>query len=98
MNLSLAIERNTAFAWLALGTMILLSVPLIAMQVTTEVQWSLMDFAVIALLMLSCGSAFIIVARRTTPIRRKYVGMLMLFLLLAIWVELAVGVFFNIGH
>ncbi len=91
------IMRNTVFAWLAIGTCFILLVPLAAMQVTEEVNWSIMDFVTMGALLFGAGSIFVLVARK---VPRKYwlaIGMLVALALLYVWAELAVGIFTNLG-
>jgi len=57
------------FAWIALGTGFVLPVPLIAMQVTEEVNWGILDFVIMGALLFSAGSIFVLVARKMP---RKY--------------------------
>jgi len=69
-------------------------IPLIAMQFTTEVHWTAVDFIVAALLLLGFG--FLIAFVWNTLASSKYrifivVGILLVLLLL--WTELAVGIF-----
>ena len=91
------IDRNRIFAWIALATALLLLVPLVAMQFTKEVQWTLLDFIVMAALLSGIGSAFVIVARRISPKLRLPIGIAFAVAFLYIWAELAVGIFTNIG-
>lgn len=78
----------------ALGTGLLLLVPLAAMRLTGEVNWSGFDFAVAGVLLAGTGMAWVLAARvvRGAP-RRLAVGLALAALLAAVWVELAVGVF-----
>lgn len=41
------IMQNKVFLWIALATGLILMIPLIAMQITNEVNWTLSDFTVI---------------------------------------------------
>ena len=95
-NVSL-LSSNSIFAWIALGTALLLLVPLVAMQFTNEVQWTLSDFIVMGALLSGIGSAFVIIARRILPKHRLPTGIALLALFLYIWAELAVGIFTNFG-
>ena len=78
-----------------LGTTVaLLSLPLIAMQFTQQVDWSLGDFTVMAILLVGLFTAIELTLRLSTGQRRKlfYVAVLLLVFLL-IYAELAVGLF-----
>jgi hypothetical protein len=72
----------------------LLFIPFLAMQMTTEVNWSLLDFMIMGALLLGTGFICELVLRKVTTVKYRILlclGILALFLL--IWVELAVGVF-----
>lgn len=74
--------------------MSLLLIPLIAMQFTEEVNWSLFDFFVAGLLLVGAGLLIEYVSRRVSgAIKRKLViaGIVVLFVL--VWAEMAVGIF-----
>lgn len=83
-----------------LGTAMILLVPLVSMQLTGEVAWTGVDFAVAAVLLAGAGFTCIRAARRAARLRRwqqvATVGALAL-VFAAVWVELAVGVFFSFG-
>jgi Kef-type K+ transport system membrane component KefB len=73
---------------------LLLSVPLIAMEFTTEVNWSLADFLVAALLLTSAGLAVEFALRTLKTKRARWIACgVILFVLCLVWVEMAVGVF-----
>lgn len=77
------------------GTLaLLLLIPALAMQFTSEVNWSVSDFVIMGGLLATLGLGIEIVMRllRDWPARLA-AGMGVLLLFLAIWVELAVGVF-----
>jgi hypothetical protein len=76
----------------ALVTGIILLIPLIAMQYTTEVNWGLGDFVIMGALLFGTGSAFVILTAYSDNFIYKIamvaaVGSTFLF----IWVNLAVG-------
>tara|TARA_R110002072_G_scaffold48716_16_gene133267 strand:+ start:10434 stop:10718 length:285 start_codon:yes stop_codon:yes gene_type:complete len=73
---------------------LLLLLPLIAMQFTEEVSWSLFDFGIAAFLLF--GTGFLCEVVWSNVKTRKNQILLcgaLLFLLFIIWAELAVGVF-----
>lgn len=73
---------------------VLLLVPLIAMQFTNEVDWKLGDFLVMGVLLLGTGLLCEIVIRRTKSIKQRIIFCgVILFALLIVWAELAVGLF-----
>lgn len=81
-----------AILWGTLGMVLL--IPALAMQFTREVNWSASDFVIMGLLLGTLGLGIEAVMRlaRTWPARLA-AGTAVLFVFLAIWVELAVGVF-----
>lgn len=75
-------------------TALLLSIPLIAMQFTQEVNWSVGDFAAGALLLLTAGTAIVLGMRLAATGRGKaFVVVAVLLTLLLVWAHLAVGLF-----
>lgn len=73
---------------------LILSIPLIAMQFTGEVTWSLFDFMVMGALLLGTGLTGEFLIRKVQKIEYRVlllVGLVASFLL--IWAELAVGIF-----
>lgn len=86
------VMQNKVFTWIALATLAVLSVPLIAMQFTNEVDWNASDFTVIGVLLFGAGSLFVLVARSTPRKYRTLVGLAFLAAILIAWVHLAVGI------
>ncbi len=77
-----------------LFTVILLLVPLIGMQFTDEVNWTLMDFVVAGTLLLGTGLIYELVIKKVIKAPYRIAMSVVLFLsLLLIWAELAVGIF-----
>ena len=92
------ISHNKVFAWLALAVGALLTVPLIAMQLSTEVNWDLFDFIAAGILLFGTGALFIIIARRVPKTNARVVlGVVLAIALCYLWAELAVGIFTNWG-
>lgn len=72
----------------------LLLVPLIAMQITNEVNWSVMDFVVAGGLLFGAGFTIEFILRKVKKDTSRIsilAGVLIVFLLL--WTEMAVGIF-----
>ena len=88
--------QNKIFGWIAAATAALLVVPLVAMQFTHEVNWTVSDFIIMGVLLFGMGSLFVVAARRM-PEHRLVVGGVFLVVLLYVWAELAVGIFTNLG-
>ena len=89
-------HKNT-FIWIAIFTGAILLIPLIAMQFTDEVNWSIADFVVMSLLLFGMGSLFVLISRKTAKKHRVYLALIFLVAFLYIWAELAVGVFTSLG-
>eukprot|EP00913_Durusdinium_trenchii_P008878 g8344.t1 len=94
-NLSLvkAIVMSKRMAlWLAV-VVALLMIPLVAMQMTNEVQWGPIDFAFMGTLLLATGFAYELIARRTGITAHKLaagIGIAAAFFL--VWANAAVGI------
>jgi hypothetical protein len=72
----------------------LLVIPLVAMQFTDEVKWTLLDFMAAGILLLGTGLMCELVLRRVTKIKRRIVFCLIILVVLSlVWAELAVGIF-----
>ncbi len=75
-------------------TVTILAIPLIAMQFSNEVKWTLIDFATAGALLLSTGLAIELVIRNLkTGTLRTVILIAILLALFLIWAELAVGIF-----
>lgn len=86
--------KNRRIFFIFLGSVMLLLLPLIAMQFTDEVNWMLSDFVVAGVLLFGTGLACELVIRTVKKINYRIaicVALLVLFLL--VWAELAVGIF-----
>jgi len=90
--------QNRVFIWIALATGFILMVPLVAMQFTNEVNWTLLDFATMGALLFGTGLMFVLAARKVKKIEHRVaIGLALAAALLYIWAELAVGIFTNWG-
>jgi hypothetical protein len=95
---SRSISELNSYHIIALVTALILSIPLIAMQFTEEVQWTLSDFIIMGTLIFGTGMIFDYAMRKARNNTNKVAfGFVILFLFLYIWTELAVGVFTNLG-
>ncbi len=91
------VTRNSIFIWIALATGLILLIPLIAMQFTSEVNWDETDFIVMGLLIFGAASLFVLIARKVPRKHRAAIGILCVLGFLYIWAELAVGIFTTWG-
>ncbi len=90
-------RQYRSFVLLALATLGLLGVPLLAMQFTTAVQWTVGDFVAMGLLLFSSGALFLLVAQRLPARRRVRLAGVFALAFLYAWAELAVGLFTGLG-
>lgn len=73
---------------------ILLLIPFIVMQFTNEVDWKILDFAIMGVLLLGTGLLCELVMRKIKGIKNRIIICgLILFAFFLIWAELAVGIF-----
>jgi len=73
---------------------LLLLIPLVTMQLTEEVNWTLADFLIAAILLISTGLAIdYIVKKVKRPLLRILLSVTLLTILILVWLELAVGIF-----
>lgn len=75
-------------------TLVLLMIPLIAMQFTNGVNWSVTDFIIMAVLLTGCGLAIEFIRIKTSRGQKRFMlTLLAIMFFLLLWVEIAVGVF-----
>jgi hypothetical protein len=85
--------RKSIFV-VALTTLFILLVPLLAMQFTQEVDWGGGDFAVAGALLFGAGMIYVVAARwAQRRAQRAAAAAAVLCALALIWAELAVGLF-----
>ena len=86
--------NNKRLVIILLTAVIILLLPLIAMQFTEEVNWSLSDFMVAGALLIGTGLLCELAMRKIKKISwRIAVCVFFLAVLFLIWAELAVGIF-----
>lgn len=79
---------------LVIVTTLVLMVPLLAMQFTDKVNWSLGDFVIIGALVFGTGLTYELIARKTeNSTHRAVLGIVLLAVMLLVWADLAVGIF-----
>ncbi len=80
-------------AGILLATAFILLVPLLAMQITDEVNWDPADFIVAGVLLAGTGLTFVLIAGKTDNFMyRAAIGITLVTALLIVWVNLAVGI------
>lgn len=85
--------KNKRLIIILSAVVILLLVPFIAMQFTNEVDWKILDFAIMGVLLLGTGLLCELVMRKVKGINNRIIicGAI-LFAFFLIWAELAVGI------
>ena len=72
----------------------LLLIPLIAMQFTTEVDWTAFDFLVAGILLFGTSLAIEFSIRKISNPKNRFIAVgAILFVLFLLWAEMAVGIF-----
>ncbi len=93
---SAAVTHHRGILRVAAGTACLLLLPLVAMQFTDDVAWTLGDFIVAGVLLFGAGSAYVWVAGKGNGATyRLAVGVAVGTALLLVWSNLAVGIIGN---
>lgn len=88
------ITHNQRLIGIVIIVALLLLIPLVAMQFTNEVNWTLSDFVVMGVLLLGTGLLCELVMRKVNNIKyRVAICGVILAALVLIWIELAVGIF-----
>ena len=86
--------KNKRLKFILLSVVFLLLIPLISMQFTEELNWTLFDFVVAGFLLLGTGLMCELVIRKISKTKYQIIICLaLLVFLLLIWAELAVGIF-----
>lgn len=97
------IMQNKIFGWIAAGTAVILTLPYLGMQLHVMkpysdnpadhgLDWSVVDFVIMGLLLFGTASIFVLIARATPRKYRIYVGLAVIAAFLLLWVHLAVGI------
>lgn len=86
------IMQNKNIIYIVLATAFILLLPLLAMQFTDEVAWSLGDFAVAGVLLIGTGITYELITRKAGNIMYRFaVGVALAAAFILIWANLAVG-------
>jgi len=93
-NKTFLISQNKRLPGILLAVALLLLIPLLSMQFTNEVNWTLSDFIAAAVLLSGAGLLCEFTLRKIkNPKYRIVICLAILAILLLIWAELAVGLF-----
>jgi hypothetical protein len=88
------LTQNKRLTAIVVTVALLLLVPFTAMQFTNEVNWTLSDFIIAAVLLLGTGLLCELVMRNVKTTRNRLIlCAVILFALFLVWAELAVGIF-----
>ncbi len=74
-------------------SLLILLIPLLAMQFTSEVNWGPGDFLVAGILLIGLGFCVELVLRKKQTKTKIALGLGIFLILLLIWIEMAVGIF-----
>ena len=87
-------NKNKRLITILISVPLLLLIPLIGMQFSSEINWSFFDFLVMGMLLFGVGLMFEFVLRKV-PHRDNRIALIAIILIvfLLIWAELAVGIF-----
>jgi hypothetical protein len=86
------LSQNKVFLWIAMATGLILSLPLIAMQFTSEVNWGAEDLIAMGILLFGMGTVYVSIARVVPGKYQALVAASCTALLLLLWAHLAVGI------
>jgi hypothetical protein len=94
MNLNdMLISKKNTFL-IVFGTIVILFIPLVAMQFTVEVNWNIGDFIVAGALLSFFGYLYKVLTKTSNSrVKNKIIGVIVLTSLIFVWVVLAVDVF-----
>lgn len=86
-------KLSTSIALLTMATAGVLAIPLVAMQFTTEIIWTMSDFIFAGVLIFGTGLAYLLLTRTSGQVTyRLAVGCLLATTFLLLWVNGAVGI------
>jgi len=75
-------------------TVSILLIPLVAMQFTKEVNWSIDDFAIAGILLFSAGLLIEYIVQNVEDIDHRWTAIAVVaIIVILVWAELAVGIF-----
>ena len=87
-------DKNKRLIIILLTVPLLLLIPLIGMLFSSEINWSLLDFIIMGMLLLGLGFMLEVVLRKVQKKKNRIVLIaIILIMFVLIWAELAVGLF-----
>ena len=88
------ITKNQTSVFIYSSVAVILSIPLIAMQFTKEVNWTASDFLIMGALLFTTAFAVDFVLKKVKTFKSRLILVFgILALLILIWAEMAVGIF-----
>ncbi|MBT3299061.1 MAG: hypothetical protein HN657_06895 [Candidatus Marinimicrobia bacterium] len=84
--------KNSIFIWVALISGVILLIPLIAMQFTSEVNWDYKDFIIMGVMLFTAGCLIVLTSRKFQLRQRVFILIIIVAIFLFIWVNGAVGI------
>lgn len=100
MNTTLVsfVKHHASIIRVVAGTALILAIPLIAMQLSPEVNWSPSDFILMGGLLLVAGAMLEYIGKKVKNVQHRItLSVILLLAVMYIWAELAVGIFTNLG-
>ena len=86
----LFISKRSTYC-IVLATVVVLLIPLIAMQFTKQVSWQIGDFIVAGALLLSSGFCYEIVTKKSSnKVKKTFIGVTIFASLALVWASLAI--------
>ena len=74
--------------------LIILTIPLVGMILFDQIDWGILDFLVMGIILLIVGMVLSVVSQKTKNPRKKlFYNLVIMLIFFLIWAELAVGIF-----
>lgn len=86
------IIQNQIFLYIAMTTGLILLIPWLGMQFTSEINWSSFDFVLLGTLFFGTGSIFVFLTRTLPKKHHLIAGIALFFLLISFLIHIAVGI------
>ncbi len=94
VKINIMLSKNKRLLIILSFVPLILLVPFLAMQFSAEVNWELLDFIVAGVILASAGIGIEIAIRNVQESKRRAILIFgVLFLVVLVWAELAVGIF-----
>jgi len=88
------INQNKRLVTILAIAIAILFIPLIAMNLSKDVNWTLFDFIVVGILLVGTGLTLEFILRKIKTLKHRIIfGIILFVVLFLIWAELSVGIF-----